>query len=93
MTAVFRRGESLETLQVSDSWSLSEQIADVSQWLREPNNAEQVHGATLDFGFNCRIGNRIAVQGETVPLEFMRQLVDLNITLWLSIYPPFEGDA
>lgn len=89
MSAVFRR-RSQETLEVSSSWLLAEQIADVSRWLQDPANAEQVRGSTLDFGFNCRIGDEIAVQGETVPYEFLQQLVELNVTLWLSIYPPFE---
>jgi hypothetical protein len=96
MTAVFRR-ESGEPIQASDSWILREQIADVSAWLLDPANADSVRNSILDFGLNCRIGEpmvgrdsrmtTIAMQGEVVSREFLRQLVDLNIELWLSIYP------
>jgi hypothetical protein len=30
------------------------------------------------------------VQGEELPFEFIRVLVDRNVTLWLSIYPPWS---
>lgn len=96
MTAVFRLDIG-EPIQVSESWILREQIADVSAWLRDPANAESVRNSCLDFGLNCRIGedlaleggrmSTIAMQGEVMSCEFMRQLVDLNIDLWLSIYP------
>ena len=88
MSSVFRR-ESEPSIEVTESWSLDEQISDVSEWLDQSNNAALVRGSVLDIGFNYRIdGRAVAVQGETVPLEFMRRLVGLDITLWLSIYPP-----
>lgn len=89
MSAVFRRAEKgAEAIEVSESWSLADQIADVIAWLQHDENAELARGMVLDIGFDCRLGPRIAVQGETIPLEFMQRLCALDITLWLSIYPP-----
>jgi len=92
MSAVFRLKDA-EPIEVSESWDLERQIADAAQWLDEPKNGDRVRGSTLDIGFNCRLSDRVAVQGETVPVEFMRRLVSLEITLWLSIYPPFSDPA
>jgi hypothetical protein len=89
MSAVFRLKHA-EPIEVSESWELDRQIADAAQWLDDPTNAERVRKSILDFGFNSRLGGGIAVQGETVPVEFMRRLVLLDITLWLSIYPSFS---
>jgi hypothetical protein len=89
MSAVFRRvGES--PIEIAESWDFASQIADLTFWLSQPENAEKVKGAILDIGFNSRLES-VAVQGESIPLEFMRQLVGLNVELWLSLYPPFEG--
>jgi len=87
MSAVFRR-RPLDPIEVSDGWALDVQIEDASRWLQNPKNAEQVRDSILDIGFNTRPSEKVAVQGETIPLKFMQQLVDLGITLWLSIYPP-----
>lgn len=92
MSSVFRIQDE-ESLEVSDSWELAKQIEAVDAWLFEDANSRTVRGAVLDIGFNSRLGSPdVAMQGETVPLEFMRRLVDNNITLWLSIYPPFDED-
>jgi hypothetical protein len=71
---------------------LAEQIRDTTLWLNEMSNAESVRGCVLDIGFNSRLGDDVAVQGETIPLEFMRRLVVLEIELWLSVYPPFTAE-
>ncbi len=93
MSAVFRRDDK-EPIEVSSSWSLREQIADTDLWLAHIANVESVRGATLDIGFNARLNDtNVVVQGETVPLDFMRKLVEAQITLWLSIYPPFSESA
>lgn len=87
MSAVFRNPPQ-EPFEVSTSWTLAEQIDDAGRWLAESENADLVRGAVLDIGFDCRLGNGIAVQGEALPWAFMRQLADYENTLWLSIYPP-----
>ena len=90
MSAVFRR-DGQDAIEVSASWTLAEQIRDVSCWLQQTTNAESVRGCVLDIGFNSRLdGAGVAVQGETIPVGLMRQLVALDIDLWLSIYPPFD---
>lgn len=89
MSSVFRRKGS-ESIESSTSWDLAEQLRDVTVWLAEPGNAELVRGSVLDVGFNSRLGDVIMVQGESIPASFMRQLVALDIDLWLSIYPPFD---
>jgi hypothetical protein len=90
MSSVFRR-EGSDPLEVSSSWSLSEQIRDIECWLERYENAELVRGSVLDIGFNSRLSQQVAVHGETIPLVFMQRLVALDVELWLSIYPPFEG--
>jgi hypothetical protein len=92
MSAVFRR-DGQDAIEVSASWTLLEQIRDASCWLQHPTNADSVHGYVLDIGFNSCLGVVVAVQGETIPVGFMRQLVALDIDLWLSIYPPFDADV
>ena len=63
------------------------QIQEVGRWLAEEANAREVRGTILDIGFTSRLDGRVVVQGEVIPLAFMRQLVPLDIELWLSIYP------
>jgi hypothetical protein len=94
MSSVFRR-EGAEPIEASRSWDLAEQIRDVAEWLDRSGNPEKVRGSTLDIGFNCRLSAQVMVQGESIPVSFMRRLVALNIVLWLSIYPPFAepGDG
>gem|GEM_PF-6889810 len=88
MSAVFRHKER-PAVEVSDSWDLRTQIDEVGRWLAEESNAQQVRGTILDIGLNSRLDGRVVVQGEVIPLAFMRQLVSLDIELWLSIYPDF----
>jgi hypothetical protein len=90
MSSVFRIDGGKPT-EVSASWDLAEQIAEVARWLERFGNAELVRGSVLDVGFNSRLGERVAVQGETIPVAFMQRLVALDVELWLSIYPPFAG--
>ena len=88
MSSVFRR-EGSEPIEASCSWNLAEQLIEVAQWLDRVENGELVRGSVLDIGFNSRLGQQVAVQGETIPVSFMQRLVALNVALWLSIYPPF----
>lgn len=95
MCTVFRLPNG-ERITGDDSWQLAESIQATQAWLSVPENAARVRGATLDIGFNSRVntfdsqlGDTVAVQGETIPVDFMRRLVELEITLWLSLYPPF----
>lgn len=63
-------------------------------WLADSTNSESIRGAILNIGFNCRLNDSsVAVQGETVSLEFMQKLVQCEITLWLSQYPEFSKEA
>jgi hypothetical protein len=87
MSSVFRRTDG-EQFEASASWILDEQIGEVALWLNQPENGESVRDSILDIGFNSRLGERVAVQGESVPVSFMQKLVKLNVELWLSIYPP-----
>jgi hypothetical protein len=90
MSAVFRRDDR-DPIEVSGSWTIDQQIEQIQSWLSDSENAALVRGSILDIGFNSRLdGGRVAVQGETIPLEFMRKLVDSQITLWLSLYPQFS---
>lgn len=41
----------------------------------------------LDFGFDCRLGNGVAVQGEFLPVSFLSLVGQLNIAVALSLYP------
>lgn len=92
MSAVLHNNNRSKSIEISASWNLSEQINEAKAWLADPHNAESVRGWTLDIGFNSRLGKDIAVQGETIPLNFMQRLVELEVVLWLSIYPAFERE-
>ena len=85
------RREEQDAIEVSEGWNLEAEIIDVRASLENPADAAGVKGTVLDIGFDSRLGAGIAVQGETIPLEFMRQLVELDITLWLSIFPRSDG--
>jgi len=89
MSSVFRR-KGNDPIEVSTTWNLVEQVREVSQWLELDCNAKLIRGSVLDIGFNSRLGEKVAVQGETIPLSFMGRLVALDVELWLSIYPPFD---
>jgi hypothetical protein len=86
MSAVIRR-EGHEAIEVSASWDLRVAIRETQEWLAR-NLKVDLRGAVLDIGFDSRLGSKVAVQGEVIPLEFMQLLVSLEIELWLSIYPP-----
>jgi hypothetical protein len=90
MSAVFRL-EGRDPIEVSEEWNLEEQIRETSAWLENSANAADVRGSVLDIGFTSRLHPRLAVQGEVIPLSFMRRLVELEIVLWLSIYNRFDG--
>ncbi|MCA9070255.1 MAG: hypothetical protein KDA84_15080 [Planctomycetaceae bacterium] len=92
MSSVFRI-ENHEPIEASGHWRLDQQIEEVSDWLQEEHNAERVRGSILDIGFNSRLHGSIAMQGEVLPTEFLRQLVSLDITLWLSIYRRFTNET
>ncbi|MCE9545693.1 MAG: hypothetical protein K8T25_09275 [Planctomycetia bacterium] len=91
MSSVFRRNDG-EPIEASSSWELAEQVADVLKWLSRPENAELVPHSVLDIGFNSRLGNHVAVQGEVIPISLMEKLTSLNVELWLSIYPPLSDE-
>jgi hypothetical protein len=76
-----------DSIEVSASWKLRDQIQDIEQWLTHPENAAKARGGTLDIGFDYRVGDGNTVQGEIVPLSFMQRLVAEEIGLWISIYP------
>jgi len=86
MSAVFRFEGRKETIEVSDSWLLAEEIPEIAAWLNDQSNAAKVRGSILDIGLASRL-DRCAAQFESIPVEFMKLLVDLNIRLDLSIYP------
>ena len=48
-----------------------------------------VEDRRLDFGFTSRLGvDNLAVQGEFLPVDFLRLVGDLSISVALSIFPP-----
>jgi hypothetical protein len=49
-----------------------------------------VEDCQLDFGFDCRLGQDIAVQVEFLPVEFLRLVGELSVAVVLSIYPPLK---
>lgn len=89
MSAVFRLNDGA-SLAVSDHWDFRAHVGDIVKWLSFSENRNQVVGSVLDIGFNSRLSEKIVVQGEELSVEFMRDLADLNVTLWLSIYSPFS---
>lgn len=48
---------------------------------------ETVEDRQLDFGYDCRLGNGIAVQGDYLPVEFLRLVGQFNVAVALSLYP------
>lgn len=41
----------------------------------------------LDFGFDCRLGDDVAVQGEYLPVSFLQFAGRLKVAVALSIFP------
>jgi hypothetical protein len=83
-----------------DKWDdLRAAVAEVLRFLKANRNellklkrATGIEDLMLDFGFNSRVGtDKVAMQGEYLPPEFLRLAGELNIGIGLSIYPPF-GD-
>ena len=79
---------------VSDAdGDLEQQIDDAIAFLTQHRddllllNADStIEDRRLDFGFDSRLGD-VAVQGEWLPVDFMRLAADLNIDVALSLYP------
>ena len=85
-----------------DKWkNLRAAIAEVLKFLQankkelaKLKRTKGVENLMLDFGFNSRVGTeKVAVQGEYFPPEFLRLAGELNIGIGLSIYPPFGEKA
>lgn len=54
----------------------------------------RVEDCRLDFGITCRLGrNRIAMQGEFLPVSFLRLVGAFGIAVAISIYPPLSEEA
>jgi len=75
---------------------LSRQLEEADSFLKrhqgELATLEGVEHASLDFGFNCRIGtgpegNEIVVQGEQLMPSLLKRCGDLGISIKLSLYP------
>ena len=73
---------------VPDGWDLDQQVKQSHEWL-ESNTIEKLTDGfwALDIGFLKR---KVARPGYTIPVEFMKILVDNDVTLWLSHYPDVE---
>jgi len=78
-----------------DSMSLDEQIVDAELFLSQHAGMIQslkgVDEMVLDFAYDCRIGageggNQIWVQGEYLPVTFLKKCGELNVNIALSLY-------
>jgi hypothetical protein len=52
-----------------------------------------VEECQLDFGFDCRLGEEVAVQGEYLPVSFLQLAGQLKVAVALSLYPTVSSDA
>ena len=86
-------------LSKKDWGDLAGQIEDAHAFLREHEKELRSLRATheltdvwLDFPYYCRLDDKIAVQCDYFPPEFLRLAGDLGIGIELSHYPPHEED-
>lgn len=49
-----------------------------------------VQDQRLDFGYACRLGDDVAVQGEHLPVELLSLVARFRIGIDLSLYPPMD---
>jgi hypothetical protein len=86
---------------VSDrEWTdLTGQIEDAYNFLLEHENELRTLISTyvlddirLDFPYECRLGEWVAVQCDYLPPEFLRLVGDLGIGIELSHYPVLKDD-
>ncbi len=83
------KGEKFAHLSDND-WELPSQIETLEAWLKE--NLDNLNSGTYvaDLGFSPREG--ACGGGGVLSVEAMSIMVKLGITLFLSEYPPFEGE-
>lgn len=79
---------------VSDAASLKIQIQDAIAFLKLHHadlvklaNDGGVEVSQLDFGYQCRLGDGVAIQGECLPPEILSLAGQLKIGIALSLYP------
>ena len=69
---------------------LSANHNDLARLATDPN----VEDRRLDFGVECRLGiDNVAVQGEWLPVDFLRWVAELRIGVALSLYPSTQADS
>jgi hypothetical protein len=85
---------------VSDAVSLADQVRDATEFLKLHGDAlaqlacdPTVRARQLDFGYECRLSERVVVQGEYLPPEFLRLAGSLEISIALSLYPSGRDEA
>lgn len=78
---------------------LQGQIEDAHAFLREHQEAlrnltarHKITDIRLDFPYSCRLGERVIVQCDYLPPEFIRLAGELGIGIELSHYPTIEED-
>jgi hypothetical protein len=47
----------------------------------------------LDFGFDCRLGDNVFVQGEYLPVSFLQLVGQLRVAVALSLYPGVSAEC
>lgn len=52
-----------------------------------------VEECQLDFGFTCRLGDAVVVQGEYLPVSFLLLAGQLKVAVALSLYPAMSPDV
>ena len=74
--------------------NLREQVRDAEAFLLVHHSDFELIASTtaieecqLDFGFDCRLGETVAVQGEYLPVSFLALVGQLRIAVALSLYP------
>lgn len=76
---------------------LSRQIEDAVKFLQTHRREferlltiDVVDDCRLDFGYDCRLSDKIMMQGEYLPVEFLALVGQLQVAVALSLYPAME---
>ena len=94
MATYLRSHDGAHSHDVSSAWAFEEQTREAAAWIRT-NGAKlaEAEAWILDIGYDYdgREGAEPPLEkvsyGGTLTPEFMRLLVEHNVTLWLSYYP------
>lgn len=60
--------------------------------LKELAKMGSVEDQVMDFGYDCRLNSKVLMQGEYLPVTFLKLVAKFEINVALSMYPPLVSN-